>query len=227
MLDYPIVALPGPRQVGKTTLARLYVESLGNQPVHHFDLESPADLARLSNPELALSPLEGLVILDEIQRLPELFPVLRVLADRPGTPARFLILGNASLELVKGVSGVCHALLGLESMDALEAHPKLGASWEGFALEQILSVTGNTNAYFWATHSGAELDLLVFHQGKRLGFEFKYSENPSTTKSMQVALADLGLDHLHVVYPGKHRIPLTKSITASPLPNLLHTLSAP
>jgi len=365
--DYPIVALPGPRQVGKTTIARLYADSLGNLPVHRFDLESPLDLARLANPELALSPLKGLVILDEIQRMPELFPVLRVLADRPQVPARFLILGSASLELVKGASeslagrisfvdvtgftleetggehllkrwwrggfpraylarddraasqwqedffrtfleqdipqlgiripastlrrfwtmlahyhgqiwnaselaralgssepaarryldilagtymvrqlppwfenlkkrqvkapkiyirdsGVCHALLGLESWVALEAHPKLGASWEGFALEQILAVTGDTNAYFWATHSGAELDLLVFHRGKRLGFEFKYSERPSSTKSMQVALADLGLDHLHVVYPGKHRIPLTESITASPLLDVLSSL---
>src|SRR5690606_26802869 len=82
-------------------------------------------------------------------------------------------------------SGICHSLLGLESMDALEAHPKIGASWEGFALEQILAVTGDTNAYFWATHSGAELDLLLLHRGQRLGFEFKYSERPSTSKSMQ------------------------------------------
>lgn len=368
LLDYPVVALPGPRQVGKTTLARLFAASLEEMPVHWFDLESPVDLARLSNPELALSPLRGLVILDEIQRMPELFPVLRVLADRPETPARFLILGSASLELVKGAreslagrlsfvdvtgftleetgeehlrqrwwrggfpraylarndraasqwqedffrtfleqdipqlgirvpattlrrlwtmlahyhgqiwnaselaralgsseptarryldilvgtymvrqlppwfenlkkrqvkapkiyirdSGVCHALLGLESMEALESHPKLGASWEGFALEQILAVTGDSNAYFWATHSGAELDLLVVHRGRRVGFEFKYSENPSTTKSMQIALADLGLDHLYVVYPGQHRIPLTESITASPLPDLLHLIS--
>lgn len=368
LVDYPVVALPGPRQVGKTTLARLFAVSLEGMPVHWFDLESPVDLARLSNPELALSPLRGLVILDEIQRMPELFPVLRVLADRPETPARFLILGSASLELVKGAreslagrlsfvdvtgftleetgeehlrqrwwrggfpraylarndraasqwqedffrtfleqdipqlgirvpattlrrlwtmlahyhgqiwnaselaralgsseptarryldilvgtymvrqlppwfenlkkrqvkapkiyirdSGVCHALLGLESMEALESHPKLGASWEGFALEQILAVTGDSNAYFWATHSGAELDLLVVHRGRRVGFEFKYSENPSTTKSMQIALADLGLDHLYVVYPGQHRIPLTESITASPLPDLLHLIS--
>lgn len=370
LVDYPVVALPGPRQVGKTTLARLFAVSLEEMPVHWFDLESPVDLARLSNPELALSPLRGLVILDEIQRMPELFPVLRVLADRPETPARFLILGSASLELVKGAreslagrlsfvdvtgftleetgaehlrqrwwrggfpraylarndraasqwqedffrtfleqdipqlgirvpattlrrfwtmlahyhgqiwnaselaralgsseptarryldilvgtymvrqlppwfenlkkrqvkapkiyirdSGVCHALLGLERMEALESHPKLGASWEGFALEQILAVTGDSNAYFWATHSGAELDLLVVHRGRRVGFEFKYSENPSTTKSMQIALADLGLDHLYVVYPGQHRIPLTESITASPLPDLLHLISRP
>lgn len=370
LADYPVVALPGPRQVGKTTLARLYAESVGGQPVHFFDLESPADLARLANPELALSPLEGLIILDEIQRMPGLFPVLRVLADRPGTRARFLILGSASLELVKGASeslagrvsfvdvtgftleetgaehlrkrwwrggfpraflakddraagqwhedffrtfleqdipqlgirvpaptlrrfwtmlahyhgqiwnaselarslgasepaarryldilsgtymvrqlppwfenlkkrqvkapkiyirdsGVCHALLGLAGMDALEAHPKLGASWEGFALEQILAVTGDANAYFWATHAGAELDLLVFHQGRKIGVEFKYSEKPTTSKSMQVALADLALDHLYVVYPGKHRIPLTEFITASPLPDLLDSIARP
>ena len=364
--DYPIVALPGPRQVGKTTLARLYAASL-SEPVHHFDLESPADLARLSNPELALSRLEGLVILDEIQRLPELFPVLRVLADRPDKPARFLILGSASLELINGAgeslagrisfvdvtgftlletgeehlrkrwlrggfpkaflarddraasrwqedffrtfleqdipqlgirvpamtlrrfwtmlahyhaqvwnaselaralgsseptalryldiltgtfmvrqltpwfenlkkrqvkapkiyirdSGVCHALLGIDGMDALEAHPKLGASWEGFAMEQILAITGDLNAYFWGTYAGAELDLLVFHRGKRLGFEFKYSENPSTTKSMQAAIADLTLDHLYVVYPGEHTIQLSDVITAISLTNLVKNL---
>ena len=368
-VDYPVVALPGPRQVGKTTLARLYADTLSG-PVHHFDLESPADLARLANPELALSRLEGLVILDEIQRLPELFPVLRVLADRVARPASFLILGSASLELIKGASeslagrisfvdvtgftlletgeehlakrwwrggfpraflarddraalqwqedffrtfleqdipqlgirvpaktlrrfwtmlahyhgqvwnaselaralggseptarryldilsgtfmvrqlppwfenlkkrqvkapkiyirdsGVGHALLGLRGMDGLEAHPKLGASWEGFAMEQILAITGDTNAYFWATHAGAELDLLVFHQGKRLGFEFKYSEKPTTTKSMHAALTDLALDHLYVVHPGQHTIPLTEVITATPLPGLLHQLRQP
>jgi predicted AAA+ superfamily ATPase len=364
--DYPIVALPGPRQVGKTTMAKLYAASL-NEPVHHFDLESPADLARLSNPELALSRLEGLVILDEIQRLPELFPVLRVLADQPDKTAKFLILGSASLELIKGAgeslagrisfvdvtgftlletgeehlrkrwwrggfpraflaredrtssqwhedffrtfleqdipqlgirvpamtlrrfwtmlahnhgqvwnaselaralgsseptarryldiltgtymvrqlppwfenlkkrqvkapkiyirdSGVCHALLGLESIDALEAHPKLGASWEGFAMEQILAITGDVNAYFWGTYAGAELDLLLFYRGKRLGFEFNYSESPSTTKSMQTAILDLTLDHLYVIYPGKHTIQLTDKITATPLPHLLNNL---
>jgi predicted AAA+ superfamily ATPase len=368
LLDYPVLALVGPRQVGKTSLARRYAESLGEQRVHHFDLESPADLARLANPELALSRLEGLVILDEIQRLPELFPLLRVLADRPERPASFLILGSASLELVRGAgeslagrisfldvtgftlqeagedhlrkrwwrggfpsaflarddravsqwhedffrtfleqdipqlglrvpamtlrrfwtmlahyhgqiwnaaelaralgsseptarryldilagtymvrqlppwfenlkkrqvkapkiylrdSGICHALLGIQGMDGLESHPKLGASWEGFALEQILATTGDRNAYFWATHAGAELDLLVFHRGKRLGFEFKYTEKPTTTKSMQTALADLALDHLYVVYPGSHTIPLSGTITACPLPDMVRLLS--
>ena len=365
--DSPIVGLPGPRQAGKTTLARMIADTLPETDVHVFDLESPADLARLTNPELALSPLQGLVVLDEIQRMPELFPVLRVLADRPETPARFLILGSASPELLKGAgeslagrisfvdvsgfslsevgsehlqdrwwrggfpraylaksdetcrqwhedffrtflerdipqlgitipaatlrrfwtmiahfhgqiwnaaelarslgsseptarryldilcgtyvvrqlppwfenlkkrqvkapkvyirdSGVCHALLGIEDRTALASHPKVGASWEGFALEQILSVTGDRNAYFWATHAGAELDLLVFHKGKRLGFEFKYSEKPSTTKSMHAAAEDLDLDHLYVVHPGKHQFPLTETITAIPLPELLETI---
>lgn len=367
--DSPVVALPGPRQAGKTTLARMLAEDGGdNEAVHFFDLESPGDLARLSNPELALEPLRGLVVLDEIQRMPELFPVLRVLADRPGPPARFLILASASPELVKGAgeslagritfidvsgfslreigidhlagrwwrggfpraylarsdaagrqwhedffrtflerdipqlginipattlrrfwtmvahyhgqilkvselarslgsseptarryldilcgtyvvrqlppwfanlkkrqvkapkvyirdSGVCHALLGIPDRDALQAHPKLGASWEGFCIEQILDLTGDREAYFWATHGGAELDLLVLHRGQRLGFEFKYSERPKVTKSMRIALDDLGLDHLHVVHPGKHSFALDTALTATTLPDLLETLS--
>jgi predicted AAA+ superfamily ATPase len=356
--DNPVVALVGPRQAGKTTLARDFAEGAGE--THFFDLESPSDLARLANPELVLSPLRGLVVLDEIQRLPDLFPLLRVLADRPGTPAKFLILGSASSSLVKGAgetlagrvsfidvsgfsltelgadelethwwrggfpraflarddaaarqwhedfirtflerdipqlgigvpamtlrrfwtmvahyhgqvlkvselarslgsseptarryldilcgtyvvrqlppwfenlkkrqvkapkiyvrdSGLAHALLGISDRPALQAHPKLGASWEGYALEQILSITGDREAYFWATHAGAELDLLVFHRGKRLGFEFKYSDRPGTTKSMRCACEDLALDHLHVVHPGKHAFALDERITASPL----------
>lgn len=366
--DYPVVALPGPRQAGKTTLARMLAAALPDKPIHHFDLESPGDLARLANPELALSPLRGLVVLDEIQRMPELYPVLRVLADRPDSPARFLILGSASPALVTGASetlagrvsfidvsgfslaeigtdhratrwwrggfpkaylarddktarqwhedffrtfleqdipqlgiripattlrrfwtmlahyhgqilqvselarslgtsepaarryldilcgtymvrqlppwfenlkkrqvkapkiyirdsGILHALLSIPDAVALESHPKLGASWEGFAIEQILSVTGDREAYFWGTHGGAELDLLLFHEGKRIGFEFKYSEKPGTTKSMHVAASDLKLDHLHVVHPGKHTFPLDENITAITLPELLETLS--
>lgn len=366
--DYPVVALPGPRQAGKTTLARMLAAALPDTPIHHFDLESPGDLARLANPELALSPLRGLVVLDEIQRMPELYPVLRVLADRPDAPARFLILGSASPALVAGASetlagrvsfidvsgfslteigtdhlakrwwrggfpraylarddktarqwhedffrtfleqdipqlgiripattlrrfwtmlahyhgqilqvselarslgtsepaarryldilcgtymvrqlppwfenlkkrqvkapkiyirdsGILHALLNIPDAVALESHPKLGASWEGFAIEQILSVTGDREAYFWGTHGGAELDLLLFHEGKRIGFEFKYSEKPGTTKSMHVAASDLKLDHLHVVHPGKHTFPLAENITAITLPELLETLS--
>lgn len=335
--------------------------TLGTE-IHHFDLESPSDLARLSNPELVLSRLRGLVVLDEIQRMPELYSVLRVLADRRGFPARFLILGSASTALVKGVSetlagrisfidvsgfsleevgdenfhkrwwrggfpraylarddraarqwhedfirtfleqdipqlgiripattlrrfwtmvahyhgqilqvselarslgtseptarryldilsgtymvrqlppwfenlkkrqvkapkvylrdtGVLHALLNIKDFAALESHPKLGASWESFAIEQILSATGDRDAYFWATHAGAELDLLVLHEGRRIGFEFKYHEKPATTKSMRIAESDLGLDHLYVVHPGKHTFPLAETITAVTLPD--------
>lgn len=366
--DYPVVALPGPRQAGKTTLARLLAGNLPDTEIHHFDLESPADLARLTNPELMLSSLRGLVILDEIQRMPELYPVLRVLADRPDLPARFLILGSASPALVQGASetlagrisfidvsgfsltelgtgfleqrwwrggfpraylarddeaarqwhedffrtflerdipqlginipattlrrfwtmvahyhgqilqvselarslgtseptarryldilcgtyvvrqlppwfenlkkrqvkapkvyirdsGILHALLGIPNRNSLLSHPKLGASWEGFAMEQILSLSGDREAYFWATHGGAELDLLLFHQGKRLGFEFKYSEKPGTSKSMRVAESDLNLDHLHVVHPGPHSFPLDEKISATSLPDVLSLLA--
>lgn len=364
--DNPVVSLVGPRQAGKTTLARMVAEQ-STAVVHFFDLESPADLARLSNPELILRPLEGLVVLDEVQRRPDLFPLLRVLADRRSTPARFLILGSASPELIKqgseslagrvsfvdvtgfslgelhahdlsrlwwrggfpraylapddvatrqwhddfrrtflerdipqlGIqvpattlgrfwtmvahvhgqilnqaelaralgsseptarryldilsgtyvvrqltpwfenlkkrqvkspkiyirdSGILHALLGIANAEGLQSHPKLGASWEGFCLEQILSLAGDRAAYFWATHSGAELDLLLFHEGRRLGFEFKFSEQPATTKSMRIARQDLSLDHLYLVYPGAHDFPLDESITAISLPHVLDVL---
>lgn len=364
--DNPVVALLGPRQVGKTTLARMYAGDAGGE-VHFFDLESPSDLARLANPELTLAPLRGLVILDEIQRMPELFPLLRVLADRPGTPAHFMILGSASESLAGGAgeslagrisfidvsgftlpevgmdrwrdlwwrggfpkaflaadeavarqwhgdfirtflerdipqlgirvpamtlrrfwtmvahyhgqvmrfsefarslgsseptarryfdilcgtfviralppwfenlakrqvkspkvyvrdSGILHALLGVPDHAALEGHPKLGASWEGFAMEQVLAATGDRDAYFWATQSGAELDLLVFHKGRRLGFEFKFSDQPTSSRSMHVAMKDLRLDHLYVVHPGIHRFPLAEGIEAVPLADLVASL---
>lgn len=367
MRDYPVVALLGSRQAGKTTLANLLAQSVQDREVHHFDLESPADLARLANPQLVLSALQGIVILDEIQRMPELFPLLRVLADRPNLPARFLILGSASPDLVAGASeslagrisfidvfgfslselgtenlercwwrggfpkaylarsdkiaqrwfedffrtflerdipqlgiripastlrrfwtmvahyhgqilkiselarslgsseptarryldilsgtyvvrqlppwfenlkkrqvkspkvfirdsGILHALLGIPGPTALQSHPKLGASWEGFAMEQILSITGDREAYFWATYSGAELDLLLFRYGRRLGFEFKYADNPSTSKSMHITLSDLDLDHLYIVHPGENSFALTENISAITLPGVLKLL---
>jgi predicted AAA+ superfamily ATPase len=365
--DNPIVSLLGPRQAGKATIARMLAEE-SDAPVHFFDLESPVDLARFANPELVLRPLAGLVILDEIQRRPELLPLLRVLADRPGTPARFVILGSASpvlvqagseslagrvsfvdvtgftltelgeaalsrlwwrggfprallasddavarqwlddfrrtflerdipqlgiqvpaatlgrfwtmvahdhgqvlnvaelaralgsseptarryLDILSGTfvvrqlppwfenlkkrqlrspkvyirdSGLFHALLGIVDVPGLQSHPKLGASWEGFCLEQILSVTGDRSAYFWGTHGGAELDLLLLHAGRRLGIEFKYSEQPATTKSMRIAQKDLGLDHLYVVHPGEHEFALDESVTAIPLPRFMRVLA--
>ena len=139
-----------------------------------------------------LRPLEGLVILDEVQRRPDLLPLLRVLVDRPG----------------------------------LESHPKLGASWEGFCLEQILGVCGDREAFFWGTHSGAELDLFLRHAGRRLGMEFQFSEQPRTRKSMGIAFEDLALDHLHVVHPGPHEFPLDDAITAIPLPRRIDLLSS-
>ena len=364
----PIVSLVGPRQAGKTTLALMLAEESA-EAVHFFDLESPAALARLANPELVLRPLTGLVVLDEVQRRPDLGPLLRVLADRPGTPARFLILGSASPALIKagseslagrvsfidvtgfslaelgadalprlwwrggfprawlapddavarqwiddfrrtflerdipqlGIqvpaatlgrfwtmvahyhgqvlnvaelaralgsseptarryldilsgtyvvrqlppwfenlkkrqvrspkvyirdSGLLHALLGIPDSPGLQSHPKLGASWEGFCLEQVLGVCGDRDAFFWGTHSGAELDLLLTHAGRRLGFEFKFSEQPTTTKSMRIAQQDLSLDHLYIVHPGEHEFPLDESITAVPLPRIIEILGS-
>jgi predicted AAA+ superfamily ATPase len=341
--SFPVVSVLGPRQVGKTTLAQ---EIASEQPSHFFDLEDVDALVRLAEPKVALERLEGLVVLDEVQRKPELFALLRVLADRKPTKARFLLTGSASPSLVRGVSetlagrvalvdvagfnleevgegewrklwwrggfplaylattdaasrqwqeefvrtlmerdmpqlgitiasaalrrfwtmlthyhaqiwkgselarslgaseptmrkyldilsstfmvrqlapwhenvgkrqvkapkiylrdsGLLHCLMRQTAFADLESHPKLGASWEGFALEQVLSITGDRDAYFWATHGGAELDLLVNWRGLKYGFEFKYGDAPSMTKSMHTALHDLKLERLFVVHPGK------------------------
>ena len=356
----PVVALLGPRQVGKTALAHTIAE---DWPTTFLDLENPTTLRRLAEPKVALEPLTGLVVIDEVQRQPELFPLLRVLADRKPSPARFLILGSASPWLVRGVSeslagrvsfvdvsgfdlaevgakelrklwwrggfplaflakddaasrlwqhdflrtllerdlpqlgitipaatlrrfwtmvahfhgqvwnaaefarslgtgentarryldiltsmflvrqlqpwfenlgkrqvkapkvyvrdsGLLHCLTNVESPEVLEAHHKLGASWEGFALEQVLRVTGDQQAYFWATHSGAELDLLVHWRGKRWGFEFKYSDAPVMTKSMHITLEDLKLERIFTVYPGKEAYPMHERVEALPLAQL-------
>ncbi len=361
----PIVSLLGPRQSGKTTLARTLAHG---RPAAHFDLENPLDLARLSTPMQALSPLRGLVVIDEIQRLPVLFECLRVLADRPRTPARFLILGSADPRLVKGISeslagrvahvdiggfdlsevgaaafrklwlrggfprsflarsnaislswrrdyirdflqrdlaelgvtipsatlgrfwsmtahyhggtwnaaefarslgssentarhyldllsgawairqlqpwfenlgkrqvrspkiyvrdvGLLHALLGLETEPELRGHPKAGASWEGFVIDQVLSLLQEQEAYTWATHQGAELDLLVFRRGRRLGFEVKLSDAPTLTKSMQIALADLRLERLFVIYPGTMGYSLSDRVEVVPIGKLEATLA--
>lgn len=358
----PVVSLLGPRQVGKTTLARAFAKTAPGRVVV-YDLESPLDLRRLSVPQLALSEPADWVILDEIQRKPELFEVLRVLADRPDAKTRFLLLGSASPALVKGVteslagrvafidvpglslaetgadalrklwtdggfpraflapdpaasrnwredfirsflerdipelgirvpsetlrrfwmmiahyhgqiwsgaefgralgtaestarryldilagayvvrivppwfenigkrqvkspkiyvrdSGLLHTLLGLDSAHALLGHPKAGASWEGFALEQTLIHLDTRNAFFWATHAGAELDLLVTIKGKRYGFEFKLSDAPGSTRSMHTAIETLNLEALFVIYPGTAAYPLAPRIHAAPLTGL-------
>jgi uncharacterized protein len=365
---HPAVAIEGPRQCGKTTLARAFAAD--TPEVTFFDLESPADLQRLATPEQTLRPLVGLVVIDEAQRLPELFPVLRVLLDRPGMPARFLLTGSASPELVRGLSeslagrigivdlagfdlaetgpdslaqlwlrggfprsflaaddraslqwrldfvrtflerdlpqlgitvpsatlrrfwtmiahyhgqtwnaaefarslgaseptarryldilagafmvrvlppwfenlgkrqvkapklyvrdtGLLHALHGLGTLEELQGHPKLGASWEGFVIEQLITLLDTRDTYYWATHAGAELDFMTLSAGKRYGFEVKYADAPGRTKSMHTALTDLGLAHLWVVYPGEERYDLADDITVVPareLPALVSTL---
>jgi predicted AAA+ superfamily ATPase len=351
------VLLVGPRQVGKTTLARSFVPA--DSP-NYFDLEDPVVAERFEAPKAMLSDLRGLVVVDEVQRAPNLFPLLRVLMDREEAPARFLLLGSVALPLLRqgsesllgriavvevggfaldevgagraaqlwrrggaplsflaadedgslewrdrfvqlflerdlpqmgvGVSppamrrfwamlahyhgqvwnaadparslgvnestvrryldwltqtymirqlppwfanlgkrqvkspkiyfrdsGLLHTLLGVRSEADLLRHPRLGASWEGYALEQVLRLAGPDEAYFWATHTGAELDLLMLRYGKRVGVEFKYVDVPRLTPSMRSAVSDLGLDALYVVYPGQQRYPLADRVEAVPL----------
>ena len=353
----PITALLGPRQSGKTTLARLFGKG---KEATYFDLESQSDLNRLQNPEMMLGSLKGIITLDEIQEKPELFRVLRVLVDRPENPAKFLILGSASPDIIKNVSetlagrvefielsgfnisetgpesmnrlwirgglprsfladseedsiawregfistflerdipllgvrippvamrrfwtmlahyhgqiwnaselsrsmgvsdktvrsyldilsgtymirqlqpwyeniskrqvkatkiyfrdsGLLHNLLSLTDSNTLSGHPRVGASWEGFALEQFLNIVQMPEAYFWSTYSGAEIDLFFRYKGSRYGVEFKYKEAPKTTKSMHVAMNDLLLDQLWIIYPGKNSYPIDEKISVSPL----------
>ena len=356
-----VVALLGPRQCGKTTLARQFVAP---DSLNYFDLEEPQSLARLNEPETALRSLKGLVVIDEIQRRPDLFPLLRVLADRVPLSARFLLLGSASpdllrqssetlagrletlplegfrlydlgatsqgrhwlrggfplaytprteadsliwrrqflqtflerdlpqlgvrippvalrrfwnmvahyhgqiwnaaelaralavnestvrryLDLITGVfmvrqlppwfenlskrqvkapkvyvrdTGLLHALLGITNQCDLEHHPKVGASWEGYAVEEVLKALRPDEAYYWATHNGAEIDLVLFKNGRRIGVECKRADAPALTTSMRIALADLKLDRLYVVYPGEKTYALAKNVEVMPLAELV------
>ena len=356
-----VVALIGPRQCGKTTLAR---QILTPDSSNYFDLENPVSLTRLDEPMTALQELKGTIVIDEIQRRPDLFPILRVLSDRDPLPARFLILGSASPALLRQSSeslagrikiiqmsgfglgevgienqnqlwmrggfplsfladtdkaslewrrdfvstflerdvpqfgvkipsaslfrfwnvlahyhgqiwnaaeaartlninestarryldllqdlfmarqlqpwftnigkrqvkspkiyfrdtGLLHYLLGIKSADELNLHPKLGASWEGFVIEEIIKSTRPDEVYFWATHSGAELDLLLIKDNKRIGVECKRADAPKLTPSMRTAMVDLELDKLVVVYPGLQPYSLADGITVVPLTNAM------
>ena len=355
----PVTALLGPRQCGKTTLARHIADARSAGQATFFDLESAPDERRLENPELALGRLRVLVVLDEIQRLPHLFNALRVLADRPAAPAKFLILGSASPVLVRGVSeslagrvefvelggfdvaeagqsnwlelwrrggsprsflaasdddsnawrsdfvrtflerdipqlgistpaaamrrfwtmlahwhgqtwnaaelgramsatdktvrryldlltgtfmvrqlqpwfenvakrqvkapkvylrdsGLLHTLLDIPDEAALFAHPRVGVSWEGFVVEQVLRVLRVRDAWFWGAHSGGEVDLLVRHGGQRIGFEAKFNEAPKLSRSMRQVVDLLALDHLFVLCPTRAEYPLAERVTVLP-----------
>lgn len=355
------VILAGPRQVGKTTLARRW---LPPDSPRYFDLEALDGAARLAQPQQTLSGLEGLVVIDEIQRAPELFPLLRALTDRSATPGQYLLLGSASPALLRqasesllgrvevievtgfnldevgnsqqqalwlrggyprsflaasevdslvwrqqavsrfveqdlrqlgieiapqamlrfwrmlahchgqiwnaapvaqamGISqptvrryldvltqafmvrqlqpwhahmtkrqvkapkvyfrdvGLLHALMGIRTLEELLTHPHSGASWEGFALEQVLRLAQPDEAWFRATHQGAELDLLLMRGRQRVGVEFKRADAPKVTPSMRIAMTELQLDALYVVYPGLHRYPLEAGMEAVPLGHLL------
>jgi predicted AAA+ superfamily ATPase len=361
----PVVALLGPRQAGKTSLA---METLAGRRGERFDLENPRDEQRLMEPMTALEGLKGLVVIDEIQRRPDLFTVLRVLSDRRPLPARFLVLGSASpdllrqsseslagrirfidlpgfslaevgdanlrrrlvrggfprsflartdsesfgwredfirtflerdlpllggtvkssahlrrlwtmlahrhgqvwngaelagalgesyptvkrhVELLVGAlvvrqlqpwlpnlekrlvkspkvfirdSGLLHALLGIGTFRDLESHPSLGASWEGFVLEEILTRTSERDLFFWSTHAGAELDVVWRRPRGPVGFEMKWGDAPAMTKSMHIALHDLGLRALYVIYPGPKRFRLHPRVEALPMAELASVL---
>jgi len=355
-----VVVLIGPRQCGKTTLARRF---LSPSSINYFDLEDPFSLARLDQPMSSLQDLSGLVVIDEIQRKPDLFPVLRVLVDRDPLPARFLILGSASPSLLRQSSeslagrittitmsgfsleeagveiqnlhwqrggyplsflaaseqdsfnwrkdfvstflerdipqfgftipssslfrfwsllahyhgqlwnaaeaarsldasqstarryidllqdlfmvrqlqpwyaniskrqvkspkiylrdtGLLHYLLGIRSAQELSVHPRSGSSWEGYVIEEVIRAAEPDEAYFWATHSGAELDLLLFKNHKRIGVECKRMDAPRMTPSMRAALIDLELSNLLVIYPGPHPYSLAENIQVIPLKTL-------
>lgn len=360
----PVTLLVGPRQCGKTTLARLVARTRRST---YFDLEDPETALRPGIAKQALAPLRGLVVIDEFQRMPEMFPLIRVLADRRPLPARFLILGSASPGLVRGASetlagrvahcemagldpaevpdrhgalwirggfprsllarseaesfawradfvqtflerdvpqmgirvpahalrrfwtmlahfhgqiwnaaelaralgtgenavrhyldllagafmvrqlppwfenvgkrlvkspriylrdtGVLHYLLGLRDRLQILSHPKLGASWEGFALDHVVRLLGaESDAFFYRTHAGAELDLLVLRGRRRWGFEFKHADEPRVTKSMRVAMEDTRLDRLFVVHPGERSRPLADRVFAVALRDLAGSL---
>ncbi len=365
----PVVAILGPRQCGKTTLARTFIKSSPNfNQANYFDLEDPTHLDRLqNNPKLSLSLLSGLVVIDEIQRVPELFTLIRVLVDDENLNLTFLILGSASKELIRqssetlagristieitpfslhetkeqkllwlrggfpksylanteeisfnwrksyistflerdipelGIqidpqnlrrfwmmiahyhgniinmsevgnslsishttvkryldvltgtfmirqlkpwfaniskrqvkqpkifirdSGILHNLLSIKDENSLLLHPKLGASWEGMALEQVINIfkADPQDCYFWGVHNQGELDLMIIKDGKKIGFEFKFSQTGKLTPSMKMAITNLELDSLNIVVPLDTHYPLDTNINVIGLINLEKTL---
>ncbi|MCD4654212.1 ATP-binding protein [bacterium] len=352
-----ITALLGPRQSGKTTLARIIAESTAS---HFFDLEYQPDIIRMQNPYLAMEDLSGLVIIDEIQVMPDLFKVLRVLSDRQKSQTRYLILGSASPDIIRNVSetlagrvefielsgfnldeigsdnwkklwlqggfpgsflvdcmedslawrdgfiqtflerdipalginipsmtmrrfwtmlahqhgqilncsklgrsigtsdktirsyldiltgsfmvrqlqpwfeniskrqvkspkiylrdsGLFHKLLTIRNMNELMSHPVVGASWEGFVIEQLFQILWNADMYFWATQSGAEIDLVIRYKGRKFGVEVKFTENPRSTRSVFCAIESLNLEHVWMIHPGNDEYRISEKITALPV----------
>lgn len=199
----PVVALLGARQVGKTTLARELADGTAS---HYFDLEYPVVAAAMEVPNTARS-------LEQTYMIRKLLPWHANVGER-------LV---KSPKIYFRDSGIFHALQGVVSTADLLTHPKLGASWEGFALEQALAALRPFDAYFDAVHGGAELDLFLPTAGRRLGIEFKRQDAPKITRSMRVAREDLQMDELWIVYPGVREVPLEPGISLKPLASFCTT----
>ena len=114
--------------------------------------------------------------------------------------------------------GLLHSLLGIDSASSLHSHPKVGASWEGFVLEELIGLAGERNAYYWRTQAGAELDLLLVSRGRRIGVEVKYADAPAMTRSMYACIESLKLERLYVVYPGSEAYALRPGVEVVTLP---------
>ena len=181
--------------------------------LNYFDLEDPGHLARLEEPKLALEPLRGLVVIDEIQLRPGLFPLLRVLADREEAEARFLILGSASRDLIRQgaetlagrISFVEVAPFGLKEVEDVRSLWLRGGYPPAYLAERELDSCRWRRDY---VKTFLERDLLLFYRGQRRGFEIKYTDTPRRTASQKLALESLQLDRLDVICPGQAHYPL-------------------
>ena len=222
----PIVGIIGPRQVGKTTLAQQFAAQT-SKSVIYYDLENPEDEARLADPMLVLKQHKGLVVIDEIQRHPDILTGALVVRQLHPWHENISKRQVKSPKVYLTDTGILHALLNLRTLRDVEGHPKLGASWESFVIEQVIRRlrVHSEECFFWATYSGAKLDLLVVRSRHKVGFEVKRPSSPRVTPSMQNAVANLKLNRLDVIHAGDESFPMKDKIRAVALQNILKDLA--